>query len=370
MLLDKVKVAVIGHTGRGNYGHGLDICWREMEEAVIVGVADGHEGGREAAKKRLRAPQAFADYRELLDKTKPDIVSICSRHPDQHRDMFLAAAERGVHAYMEKPMCRTPAEADEMVQACEKHNIKLALAHITRFSPTLDIVMRLIREGAIGELLELRGRGKEDARRGGGEDLWVLGSHILNLMHAIGGAPQWCFATMRQDGHPVTKADVAPGNEGLGPLAGDTVHAIYGLSDGRQASFDSVRGAGNGSMGRFGLQVFGSKGVMEILTGYLPQTWILQDTAWSPGRSGKKWRRITSGGIDKPEPIEGDPRLLGNIASCRDLIESIRDDRQPECDVYQGRTTVEMINAVFDSHRAGGRVAFPLKTRENALGLL
>ena len=369
-MTEKVKVGIIGHTGRGNYGHGLDICWREMDEAVIVGIADADEAGRNTAKDRLRAPVAFADYHELLDKAKPDIVSICTRHPDQHRDMFLAAAQRGVHAYMEKPMCRTPAEADDMVAASEKHNVKLAIGHLTRFSPILDVVMALIRDGAIGEVLELRGRGKEDARRGGGEDLWVLGSHILNLIHAIAGEPDWCFATVHQGGHPVTRVDVSPGNEGLGPLAGDTVHATYGLDGGRQASFDSVRGTGTPRPWRFGLQVFGSRGIIEILTGYMPAAWILQDASWSPGRSGKKWQPITSAGIGKPEPIQGDWRLLGNIAACRDLIQSIRDDCQPECDVYQGRLTVEMINAVFESHRTGGRVPFPLKTRENALGLL
>lgn len=367
---DKIKVGIIGHTGRGNYGHGFDVCWREMEEIAVVGVADANERGRAAAQERTGAPVAFADYRELLDRTRPDIVSISMRHPDQHREMFLAAAERGIHAYMEKPMCLTPAEADEMVAASEKHNVKLALGHVTRYSPILDVVLSLVRDGAIGEILELRGRGKEDPERGGGEDLWVLGSHIMNLIHTIAGEPEWCFATMKQDGHPVAKADVAPGAEGLGPLAGDNIHAIYGLDGGRQASFDSVRGTGTAQPWRFGLQVFGSKGIIEILTGYMPQASILQDSAWSPARTGKQWQPITSAGIGKPEPIQGDARKSGNIVAARDLIQAIKDDRQPECDVYQGRWAVEMINAVFESHRVGGPVSFPLKTRENALGLL
>ncbi len=368
---DKAKIAIIGHTGRGNYGHGIDVCWREMpDKAVIVGVADADDAGRAAAQTRLRAPKAFADYRKMLDEAQPDIVSICSRHPDQHRDMFLAAAERGIHAYMEKPMCRTPAEADEMAAACEKHGVKLALGHLTRYSPCLDVVSGLIADGAIGQVMEFRGRGKEDARRGGGEDLWVLGSHIMNLIHAMGGEPNWCFATMEQDGHAVTKEDVAPGNEGLGPLAGDNVQATYGLDGGRVATFGSVRGTGTPRPWRFALQILGSKGVIEILTGYLPEVSILQDASWCPARSGKQWQRVSSAGIGKPEPIQGDARLLGNIAACTDLIQAIRDDRQPECDVYQGRLTVEMINAVFASHCAGAPVEFPLKTRENALGLL
>ena len=93
---DKIKVGIIGHTGRGNYGHGFDVCWREMEEIAIVGVADADERGRLAAQKRVRAPAAFADYRELLEKTKPDIVSIGTRHPDQHRDLLTELIELGL----------------------------------------------------------------------------------------------------------------------------------------------------------------------------------------------------------------------------------------------------------------------------------
>lgn len=367
---DKLKIAIVGHTGRGNYGHGLDVCWREMHEVDIVGVADANEKGLAEAKARLNAPTGFADYRRMLDETKPDIVSICARHPDQHRDMFLEAASRGIHAYMEKPMCLTPAQADEMAAAAKRHEIKLAIAHLTRYSPLVDVIKELIAADAIGEVLEYRGRGKEDSRRGGSEDLWVLGSHILNLIHVFAGDPEWCFATMKQDGRPVSKAHVKPGNEALGPLAGDTVHATYGLSGGRVATFDSVRGAGTGRPWRFALQIMGSKGIIEILTGFLPQVSILQDASWSPARSGKRWQPVTSAGIGKPEPFKGDPRLQGNITAARDLIQAIRDSRDPECDIHEGRTTIEMINAVFDSHRTGAPVSFPLQTRENALALL
>ena len=367
---DKYKVGIIGHTGRGNYGHGFDVCWRELDNVEIVAVADPHDSGRAAAKKRVAAPEEFSDYREMMDRTKPDIVSICTRHPDQHREMFLEAAKRGIHAYMEKPMCNTVAEADDMVAAAKKHKVKLALGYVTRYSPILDIVSKLIHDGAIGDVLELRSRGKEDSRRGGGEDLMVLGSHLMNLIHILGGDPEWCFAKIEENGEQVTKKHVRPGNEALGPLAGDNVHAVFGIGDGRIATFDSVRGMGTGRPWRFGIQIMGSKGIIEIQTGYLPPAAILRDPAWCPALSGKRWQTITSAGVGKPEPFEGDYRLEGNVIACKDLIQAIRDDRQPECDVTQGRMVIEMINAVFDSHRVGGPVSFPLKTRVNALGLL
>ena len=54
----------------------------------------------------------------------------------------------------------------------------------------------------------------------------------------------------------------------------------------------------------------------------------------------------------------------------KDLLSSIENDRQPECNILEGRTTIEMISAVFESHRLGHPVSFPLKTRENPLSLL
>lgn len=360
------RIGVIGHTGRGNYGHGLDRVWLDIPGCEVVAVADPDPSGRAQAAKRLQARYAFADYREMLEKVKPDIVSVAPRWIDQHCDMVLAAAAHGAHVYLEKPMCRTPEEADRMVAACEKHGIKLAIAFQTRYSPKLPAIRDVIADGVLGEILEWRARGKED-HRGGGEDLWVLGSHLMNLIHHLAGEPRWCFARLWQNGELVGPQHVVQGNEGIGPLAGDTVHALYGLPESQVATFDSCRGAAGG---RFGLTIYGSRGVMEILTGYLPAVHVLEDPTWSPGRSGKKWVPVSSAGLGKPEPLQDGGLHAGNVLACRDLIAAIQDDRLPEANVYEGRMTVEMISAVFESHRAEGPVTFPLKQRDNPLKLL
>jgi predicted dehydrogenase len=104
----KYRVGVIGHTGRGDYGHGLDTVWRDVPQAEVVGVADANPQGLAQAVKRLRVSRGYDDYRKMLDELKPDLVSIGVTYIDQHRDMVLAAAERGVRGiYMEKPLCRT-----------------------------------------------------------------------------------------------------------------------------------------------------------------------------------------------------------------------------------------------------------------------
>lgn len=364
--MPKYRIGIVGHTGRGNYGHGVDTVWSHLPQCEVVGVADPDERGRAAAAERTKAPRAFADYRQLLDETKPDIVAIGMRWLDRHREVAVEAASRGMHIYLEKPMCRTPEEADAIVAACERHDVKLALAHQTRYSPRLQAVRDLIMEGKLGQILELRGRGKED-QRGGGEDLWVLGSHVFNLMHHFGGAPEWCFASVLQGGHPLVKEDVREGNEGIGPLAGDNVAAMYGFPDGVRGYFGSRRGAAGG---RFGLQIYGSLGVLEILTGHLPSVQYLPDPAWSPGRSSKSWMPVTSAGLGQPEPLRDGGLEGGNILAVIDLLDAIESDRQPECNMYEGRTTVEMITAVFASQRAGGPVRLPLEDRHNPLASL
>lgn len=362
------RVAVIGRTGKGNYGHGLDTVWSAFEQVQVVAVADEHPAGRQAAQERLKAPAAYADFREMLVRERPDLVAIAPRWIDQHRDMAVAAAEVGAHIFMEKPFVRTLSEADEVVQACEMRHVKLALAHQSHYSPVIHRVKALLREGLIGNLLELRGRGKED-HRGGGEDLWVLGSHILDLMRFFAGDPLDCAATVTVKGHPARRADVVEGNEGLGPLTGDAVHVRYTFPGGVVGYFDSVRGQG-GNPSRFALQLFGSRGVIEVVTGYLEPAWWLPDAGWSPGRSGKTWQPISSAGVNQPEPLTGRGLPGGNVAAVKDLLEAIEHQREPLCGMYDGRAVTAMILAVFESHRLGRPVTFPLETREHPLTLL
>lgn len=361
------RAAVIGRSGRGNYGHGLDTVWKEVPGVELVAVADDNKMGLASAVKRLGVEQGFVDYREMLDKVKPDVVSIAQRWVDQHAEMAIECAARGIHMYMEKPLCRTLAEADEMVAACEKTHTKLAVGHITRYSPLIDTVKQMLAEGKIGRVLEFRARGKED-RRGGGEDTWVLGSHMMNLIRTFGGQPIWCFATVRANGKPIAKADVIEGNEGLGPLAGDAVSATYGMPNDAIATFASIRNASSGksAQSRFALQICGSGGIIELTSNYHPQVSILQDPSWSPLRGKGAWQDVPPPGA--AAETDSDLRHAGgNLAVATDLLQAIEDNRQPLCSVYDARAAVEMIVAAFESQRVGGPVTLPLASRVNPL---
>jgi len=364
----KYRVAVIGRTGRGNYGHGLDVVWKDIDRAQIVAVADEDAKGRASAAKRLGAPKAYADYREMLEKERLQIVSVAPRWLDCNHDMVLACANAGAHVFLEKPMCQSLEQADEMIAAMEKRNLKLAIAHQTRYSPALKHVKQAIADGKLGDILELRGRGKED-RRGGGEDLMVLGTHVMDLMRFFGGDARWCFAEVKAGGKLVTANDVRDGAEGIGPLAGDEIHAMYRF-DGVTTGYFSTHRAGAGAAKRFGLEIYGTKGILTMTTGAVPQIWLVEDPSWRPGETGAPWKRISSEGFDKPEPLSDSGHHFGNRLIAEDLIRAIETDSRPRGSMYDGRAALEMILATYESHRLGRAVELPLKNRKHPLSLL
>ena len=363
-----LTVAAIGHTGRGNFGHGLDTVWLHDSDTQVVAAADPDEQGLAAELKKLKIDRGFADYRRMLAEVRPDIVAVCPRYADQHRDMVVACAESGVKGiYIEKPFCRTPAEADQMKAACEKHNVKLAVAHRNRYHPTLKVIDQLIADGGIGRLLEIRGRGKGD-RRGGAEDFWVLGTHVLNLMAYFGGRPTSCSGVMLQDGRRINRHDVNDGAEGLGPMGGNELHARYEMSRGVVGYFDSIANDGTKNAG-FGLQLVGSEGIVAIQCDKHPLAWLCPGNPFQPTTEPRPWIPISTAGAGQLEPRNDLAEMVSHHgAPAHDLVMSIREDRQPVCNVTEGATTVEIVCAVFESHRLGSQaVSFPLKERENSL---
>jgi predicted dehydrogenase len=356
------RTAVIGRTGRGDYGHGLDLAVMGQPKLAVVAVADEDPEGRAQAAKRLGVDRAYADYREMLDREKPQFVVVAPRWLDGHKDMILACAWRGVLGILcEKPLAPDLASCDAIVDACERSHVKLAMAFQTRYSPRYERIKAMFAGGAIGELLELRGRGKED-RRGGGEDLMVLGVHILDLCHDLLGEPAWCFARVSDGGRSVGRADVRSGAEGIGPLAGDRVDAMYGFRGTPVvAHFATARQKEPGR--RFGLTICGSKGCIWTGTGWMPPAFYLADPTWTATGSAI-WTPIASVGEDEKEASGGNDLAAGNRAIVADLIRAVETDTQPRTHARAARTAVEMILACYASHGRGGIVTLPLADRE------
>src|SRR5205809_6266537 len=148
---DRWRAAVIGHTGRGDYGHGLDAVFKGVPGIEVVALADGgaDDAARAKAADRAGAPRHYADYREMLLKEKPQLVSIAPRWTDQHHAMAMASLSAGAHLITEKPFMQTPAEADEVLAAAERAGRKIAVAHQMRLAPGVVHLKQSIDDGLI-----------------------------------------------------------------------------------------------------------------------------------------------------------------------------------------------------------------------------
>ena len=366
-----LRAAAIGRTGRGDWGHAIDELWSGVDGVELAAVADeSEEGLAEAVKRHTRdgvpPVAAFRDWRTMLAEVKPDVVAICMRHVDCHAEMAIAAAEAGAKGiFVEKPFVRTLAEADAVVAACTQSNSKLAMAFVNRHSPAYAAARDLIEDGRIGKVLELRGRGKEDPR-GGGEDLFVLGCHILDMMADLGGAPQWCLASVSQGGRPITRADATAGPEGIGLIAGDSVNAMFGLADGPVGFFASVRDAGL-KQPNFGLTVVGTKGAIHIRPDHVPHAYLREAPLWRVDKEFP-WKPIGADGVEstptnRSEVDRAAERAGWGRRAAADLIDAIAEDREPEAGMYAGRTVLEMTTATYASALSGDRVTWPMATR-------
>jgi predicted dehydrogenase len=359
---DKLRACVIGHTGRGDYGHGLDVVFTGHPQCELVGLADPDEAGRAKAVERAKAPRSYADYREMLAKEKPQIVAVAMRQTDQHVAAALAAFGVGAHVIMEKPIAASCAEADQILAAADSAKRKIAVAHQMRLGPRTQKLKKALDEGLIGDLLQMDVWGKQDAKRAGGEDMMVLGTHEFDLLRFFAGDVRWCTARVLQKGHDITKADAHKPGEAIGPIAGDEIFAQFAFDKGVNGTFGS-RARMREMIGHWGIMLTGSKGVVRILTEVEPHVLVR--------KSSGDWQ--VTGRDDRWEPLGGTPGSKENDFATQnrrvldDLLDAIRTDREPTCSGRNAAKAVEMVMAVYAAALSGARVPLPLVDRKHPL---
>ena len=126
------RVAVIGRTGRGDYGHWLDKVWKDLRDihgnVELVAVADENETGAKQSAERIGAPRTYTDYRQMLERERPRFVTVAPRHADCHRDMILACAAAGANVFTEKPVAETVERTMEVCKLSSTTGVPLFCA--------------------------------------------------------------------------------------------------------------------------------------------------------------------------------------------------------------------------------------------------
>jgi len=361
------KAAAIGHTGQGNYGHALHLAYKGLPSVVMAAIADPDDAGRAKALAATGAKTGYADWREMLERERPDIVSVCPRWLTHHCEMAVACTEAGCHVYCEKAIARDLAEADRMVAACDDAGVRLAVSHQSRYVEPFRTMRVMIQRGDIGRPLAAYGRGKED-HRGGGEDLIVLGTHILDLMRFLLGDPEWVFGHVTVEGRPMEPSDAHEGTEPVGLVAGDEIVAMYGFANGVRGYFESRRGmSARGE--RWGITMVGSEATLSVRYGRGLN--LLRTTAPRPPEEGDEFEHVPVAqepDVPRAEPLQKNDLIFrGNRQAVWDLMRAAEEKRDPISSGRDGRWALEMILGVYASHLAGRRLPFPLANRHHPL---
>jgi len=310
-----------------------------LDSTRVVAVADINPEAVKVFGEEFSIKTQYTNYHEMLAREKLDILTITT-WAQTHAEITIAAAEQGVKGILcEKPMCVSPGEADAMIDACSRNDVKLAIGHQGRFYPSNIAARKLIAGGVIGKPALIH--------------RYVTGGLLNNGTHAIDGMryilsdpeTEWVMGQVERKtdryerGFPVE--DCLMGliyfkNGVRGIIENDTP-----ISDEEKKmrveaeSFDFI---------------YGTDGMLHTTRGGGRESLYLLNNETTG------WREV---GLQ--------PSEANQYSELIDWIEGRGGHRN---DARQARYTIEIMMAIYESVRTKGLVRMPLVAKENTLRLL
>jgi predicted dehydrogenase len=299
----------------------------------FVAVSDVVAEKAESIRRRYNVPRCYTDYREMIDKEKPDIVCIATR-PATHAEMTVFAAEHGVKGvYCEKPLCCSMEEADAMVQAVEKHGVKFNYGTQRRYMPFYRKMRALIGAGEIGDVQCVI------AQYGVGAALWGL-THAADMLLYMAGDPEVDFV----QGTIVCKAEDWEGNR---------LNVDPGIASGYVRFANGVHGYNTAGTGPE-FEICGAKGKIRAQNNGMTCQF----------RKAGAYPRIL-----EEVPFPQVPRESGTVMGIKDIAESLDTGRETLGPIQLARRSQEILMGIIESHRLDGRrVSLPMVNRALYVG--
>lgn len=130
----KLRVAVVGAGRLGGF-HAQKLA--RLHEVELAAIVDPLAANRDRLAAECGA-QALADHRPLLGQIDAAIVAVPTQH---HHAIASDLLNWGIHLLVEKPLCATSAEADELVRSARRHGAVLQVGHVERFNPALTAAL-------------------------------------------------------------------------------------------------------------------------------------------------------------------------------------------------------------------------------------
>lgn len=153
-------------------------AYHKMPEFNIVGLVSRGPESRSRLSKELGGYPEFADFKQALELTKPNAVSI-NTYPDTHAEYVRLALEHGAHVFVEKPLANTVAECQEIKDLTLKYGKKLVIGYILRVHPTWKNFIEIAQ--GLGKPLVMRMNLNQQSHG----ETWEVHKNLMNSMSPI-----------------------------------------------------------------------------------------------------------------------------------------------------------------------------------------
>jgi len=321
---------------------------RDTEGAHLVAVGDVVEArAKEVAAKHGIA--SYTDHREML--ANPDIDVICITTPSGIRiPIATDAASAGKHLIIEKPLDVTLENADRIIQAAENAGVQLMCVFQLRYGEAVQKLKQAVESGKLGTIALAdayikwyrpqsyydsagwRGTWKME----GGGALMTQGIHTVDLLQWISGPGKRVYARM---GTLVHNVEVE-----------DTIAALLEYESGAIGVIEATTAAHPGLPAK--LEISGSKGTVAIEADRI--------TAWQVEGEADIAEDDTGTDLAKAASDSKTFGTDGHRQQITEMVHVIQNGGKPQIDGPEGRKTLELILAIYESARTGKPVDLPL----------
>ncbi|GAB4527070.1 MAG: Gfo/Idh/MocA family oxidoreductase [Anaerolineae bacterium] len=327
----------VGIAGAGLIGAVHARAYQRIPDVEIVGVADPVRHKAQAVARETGC-QPFQDYAALL-QADIDILSVCLPSA-LHLPAAEAAAQAGTHVMMEKPIARTVEEAERMLALCREAGVYLMVGFTHRFYPEMREASRLVEAGTIGIPLTVCDTMSIDHRFVSpwyrNRDVAGGGVFMCNAVHGFDRAG-WVLNQNITAVAALIQPTASPQGEDYGSV-------LARFDGGTQGTFFQHWGPYRTLQCE--LQIFGEEGMIHV------RSWDSVEVLVGDKRT-----------VHYPyDPYQGhaDRIMVGMVAELTEMVQAVREGRQPEPSGEAGRRAVALVEAAYQAAQKGTWVEIPV----------
>ena len=347
-----LKFALVG-CGRISRKHVSVL--QEIEQASLVAVCDIIEQRAKATAEPLGIPY-YTDYHRMLKREKIDVVNILTPS-GLHGRHVLDIVEYGLQIVVEKPMALTLEDADRMIEACDRTGVKLFVVKQNRYNLAVQQLKKALDKGRFGKLVLGTVRVRwcrdqayydQDAWRG----TWALDGGVLTnqASHHI-DLLEWCMGE-------VESVFAMTATRLVDIEVEDTGVALLKFTSGALGIIEATNATRPKDL-EGSISILGEHGAVEI-AGFA----VNEIRTWQFDHEDEQDKDIWTRYNQNPPDVYG----FGHKLFLEDVIHSINSNTRGLVDGFEGRKSLELINAIYESVESGREVRLKFRPEHCRLG--